>query len=309
MIACAPTADAVEHLRAGADPGAVADRHACRGSRLLQHRRSTDPRSRGRRRSGTRRRPSARSGRSTTRLAENSSQLKPMLAPSAISMSPFLHDRIVLRPMKTPLPIRMPRLVVALRVEQAVVVDDDVVADVDLVRMAQDDVLAEDDVAPARAEQRRIERLAQHEAQRAGTGLRERDDELVLQQRAEPGSPDDEGRVLRHGSTCRARTAVPAPSPIRCGSMVTSEPSLLPVPVEGASDALSQSDLRRVPDFPARAGDVERPALREEVDPPPVERRLDPKRRAHGLAERRLPSRTARPAGAEPVWARAQRRR
>ena len=102
-----------------------------------------------------------------TRLAENISQLKPMLAPSSRSMSPFLHDRIVLRPMNTPLPIVMPRLRLALGVEQAVVVDDDVVADVDLVRMAQHDVLPEDDVAAARAEQRRVERLAQHEPERA----------------------------------------------------------------------------------------------------------------------------------------------
>ena len=43
-----------------------------------------------------------------TRLAEKISQLKPMLAASASSMSPFLHERIVLRPTNTPLPIRMP---------------------------------------------------------------------------------------------------------------------------------------------------------------------------------------------------------
>ena len=44
-----------------------------------------------------------------TRLAENSSQLNPMFARSAMSMSPFLHDRMVLRPMNTPSPMRMPR--------------------------------------------------------------------------------------------------------------------------------------------------------------------------------------------------------
>ena len=46
-----------------------------------------------------------------TRLAEKISQLKPMFAPSASSMSPFLQERIVFRPMKTPLPIEIPRLV------------------------------------------------------------------------------------------------------------------------------------------------------------------------------------------------------
>ncbi len=45
-----------------------------------------------------------------TRLAEKTSQLNPMFAPSASSMSPFLHDRMVFRPTKTPLPIRMPAL-------------------------------------------------------------------------------------------------------------------------------------------------------------------------------------------------------
>ena len=71
-------------------------------------------------------------------------------------MSPFLHDRIVLRPMNTPLPIVIPRFDVSLGVDQAVVVDDDIVADADLVRMAQHDVLSEHDVTAARAEQQRI---------------------------------------------------------------------------------------------------------------------------------------------------------
>ena len=142
-----------------------------------------------------------------TRLAENISQLKPMLAPSARSMSPFLHDRIVLRPTNTPLPIVMPAIRVALGVDQAVVVDDDVVADADLVRMAQHDVLAEDDVAAAGAEQRRIERLAQREAERAGHALRQQRDELVLEQRApvrdgRPPAP----RIFR-APTCGDRTS------------------------------------------------------------------------------------------------------
>ena len=166
--------DAVENLGAGADPRAVADGDAGRVARLLEHRL---------RRIGeivvaaddvAVRRHQHALRRCVTRLAENTSQLKPRLAPSASSMSPFLHDRIVLRPMNTPSPMRMPRLRLALRVEQAVVVDDDVAADVNLVRMAQHDVLAEDDVAAARAEQQRIQRLAQRQPERAGTRLRER---------------------------------------------------------------------------------------------------------------------------------------
>src|SRR5262245_4727841 len=43
-----------------------------------------------------------------TRLAENTSQLNPMFAPSASSMSPFLHERMVFRPTNTPPPMRMP---------------------------------------------------------------------------------------------------------------------------------------------------------------------------------------------------------
>ena len=45
-----------------------------------------------------------------TRLAEKTSQLKPTFAPSATSISPFLHDRMLFLPTKTPLPIVMPRL-------------------------------------------------------------------------------------------------------------------------------------------------------------------------------------------------------
>ena len=92
-----------------------------------------------------------------TRLAEKISQLKPMFAPSASSMSPFLHDRIVFRPMNTPLRDADAGVRLPFGVDQAVVVDDHVVADVNLVRMAKHDVLAEDDVAAAGAEQQRIQ--------------------------------------------------------------------------------------------------------------------------------------------------------
>ena len=87
----------------------------------------------------------------------------------------------------------------ALGVDQAVVVDDDVAPDVDLVRMAQHDVLSEDDVAPARTQQQRIQPLAQHEPERARSRLRGRHDELVLQQRPEPRTADDQRSVLRGG--------------------------------------------------------------------------------------------------------------
>ena len=82
-------------------------------------------------------------------------------------MSPFLHDRIVLRPTKTPLPILMPALASPFASSRQLSSIDDVVADADLVRVPQHDVLSEDHVAAAGAEQARIERLPQREAERA----------------------------------------------------------------------------------------------------------------------------------------------
>ena len=92
-----------------------------------------------------------------------------MLAPSARTMSPFLQERIVLRPMKTPLPIVMPRVGLALGVEQAVIVDDDVVADADLVRVPQHDTLTEDHVSPTGAEEQRYRRLRSTRPSAPGT--------------------------------------------------------------------------------------------------------------------------------------------
>ena len=110
--------------------------------------------------------------------------------------------------MNTPLPIRMPRVRAALRVEQAVVVDDDVVADVDLVGMPQHDVLAEDDVAAAAAEQHRVEGLAERQTERAGHALREQHDELVLEQRRQPGPADDQRAVFGAGAAALAKELV-----------------------------------------------------------------------------------------------------
>ena len=120
-----------------------------------------------------------------------------MFARSPSSMSPFLHDRIVLRPTNTPLPIVMPRVGVALGVEQAVVVDDDVVADADLARMPQHDVLAEHDVAAAGAEQPRIQHLAQRQPEGARHPLAHQRDEFVLDERAtSPGRPTTSAAYL-----------------------------------------------------------------------------------------------------------------
>ena len=133
-----------------------------------------------------------------TRLAENTSQLKPRFAPSASSMSPFLHDRIVLRPMNTPSPMRMPRFDSPFASIRQLSSIDDVAADVDLVRVTQDDVLAEDDVAAARPQQHRVQRLAEHQPQRArATTARTSRSARSFSSAPEPGPADDERRVLR----------------------------------------------------------------------------------------------------------------
>src|SRR5690606_41108089 len=49
--------------------------------------------------------------------------------------------------------------------------------------------------------------------------------------------------------------------------------AVLTVPLQGAADAFAQSDGRCVAEFPLRAADIERPALAEKVDAPPVDGR------------------------------------
>ena len=110
-----------------------------------------------------------------------------MFDPSATSISPFLHERIVFRPTKTRLPIRMP---------QTVVVDHDVFPEVNLVWMAQHDILSEDDVRSARSEKGRVQRFAQREADGSRTRLRKHDDQLVFDQRTRARLSDDELRIF-----------------------------------------------------------------------------------------------------------------
>src|SRR5436309_1571429 len=61
---------------------------------------------------------------------------------------------------------------------------------------------------------------------------------------------------------------------------------MLTVPAERSRDALAQSDARVVTNLLPGARDVERAALGVEIDAAPVNRRLDPERRAGGLADR-----------------------
>src|SRR5581483_9699546 len=65
---------------------------------------------------------------------------------------------------------------------------------------------------------------------------------------------------------------------------IVSEPAMLAVPVQGAPDTVAQRHARVVADLPPGARNVEGAALRVEVDASPVQRRLDPERRAERLA-------------------------
>src|ERR1700682_2857772 len=70
------------------------------------------------------------------------------------------------------------------------------------------------------------------------------------------------------------------------GVVKGSQPSLPAVPVERASNALAQADAGSVTDFSACPSDIERAALRVEIDAAPVDGRLESQRHAHGFAQR-----------------------
>ena len=248
-----------------------------------------------------------------------------MFTLSAMSMLPFLHDRMRVAADEHAAADPNAAIRLALGVDQAVVVDDDVAADVNLVRVAKHDVLTEHHVAPARSEQPRIQQLSQQQAERAGPGLCDHHDQFVFQQRrAGPAVRRRAPRISR-GSTCRAQRVDPAPgrsdgSPSCAGRLRWSaaapaapiggsEPAMFAVPAQGPRDAFPQANRRRVADFSSRPRDVERAALREEIHPPPVDRRLDPKRRADEPRRRRRQARTATPADASAAAARRRRRR
>ena len=76
--------------------------------------------------------------------------------------------------------------------------------------MPQHDVLAEDDVAAAGAEQRRIQRLAQREAERAGHALRRQRDQLVLERARPSRAARRRAPRISRAPTCGDRRADPA---------------------------------------------------------------------------------------------------
>src|SRR5439155_14845493 len=147
----------------------------------------------------------------------------------------------------------------------------------------------------------------EHEAQRTGHRLRDDNDQLVLEEGAEARAPHDERGVFRAarsagakswswifsigGSTGRTLPAELA-GPFSLGGskgpalrVEMSEPAMLTIPIEGPLDPVAQADARRVADFLPRTRDVERAALRVEVDAPPVDRRSDSERYANRLAD------------------------
>ena len=103
------------------------------------------------------------------------------------------------------------------------------------------------------------------------------------QQRAPAVAADDQSGVLLARRRARRKQLVlRARNP---GRHVYSHPcSRYHASVRRVPDA--QIDLRRKAQFRARTADVERAALGEEVHPAPIDRRLEPERRAHRLARR-----------------------
>src|SRR5579864_5612101 len=167
----------------------------------------------------------------------------------------------------------------------------------DLVGVTERDVLSEYDVAAAAAEEPSVHRPPEHQAERAGHGLRDEQDEFVLQQRGQSGAPDDERAILRAGATGLAEELI-LRALVRGG---VSDPALFTVPLQGARDPVAKGHDRFEGQFAARPTDIERPTFRKEVYTASVERRRQAERGAHGFAGR--PRQPDRPDG-EPQPAR-----
>ena len=126
-----------------------------------------------------------------------------MLEASPTSMSPFLHDRMVLRPMNT-IADADAAVGLALRVEQTVVVDDDIAADVDLVRMAEHDVLTEHDIAAAQNRAAMGRGLAKHQTECARAACASMTTNSCFRSAPMPGRPTTRSLYLARGDFPRA---------------------------------------------------------------------------------------------------------
>ena len=120
--------------------------------------------------------------------------------------------------------------------------------------------------------------------------LRQQHDQLVPRSAPQPGAADHQRGVFLRGPTC------PASNSWSCARGMDAGRRAQPALSQSQPSARYQSSVRRMPsrsadprreaELGARARDVERAALREEVDAPAIERRLDAERRADRFAQR-----------------------
>ena len=220
-----------------------------------------------------------------TRLAENTSQLKPMLAPSAISMSPFLQERIAVAPDEHAAPDpdagvgRSPwRRAGSCRRSR---------------RCRRCESCA-DGAGRRSARTRRFVRrtprsagysaLAQREPERAGSDPgRATRPVSYFSSAPRPGRPTTRSRVLRPTRPAgREQVVLRARNPLVTRAHGSTTTASLAAGTTRASGRMpSRSPIcRRVADLPPGARDVECAALGEEIHAPPVQRRLDAERRA-----------------------------
>ena len=108
------------------------------------------------------------------------------------------------------------------------------------------------------------------------------------------GSPSSSERSLC--DACGLELIEPRQSAVAAFASSTTTPAACTR--QRSLDALAQVDLWRVAELGAGARDVEGAALREEVHPPAIDRRLDAERRADASRRPRRRARTARRADA-----------
>ena len=111
-------------------------------------------------------------------------------------MSPFLHERIVLRPTNTPSPIRMPRFDSPFASSRQLSSITTLLPMWILCGCRRTTFWPKTTLRPHDPSSHGYDSLPQRQSERSRTRLREGDDELVLEQRAETRPADDQRRVL-----------------------------------------------------------------------------------------------------------------
>src|SRR5262249_33836099 len=225
-----------------------------------------------------------------TRLAENTSQLKPMFAPSPSSMSPFLHDRIVLRPTKTPSPIRIPALVSPFASSRQLSSTTTLLPMWILCGWRRTTCWPKTTLRPHEPSSRGYSAFRRARPSAPGHDCANVTMSSYLSSAPRPRRPTTSAAYFadaeREGSkSCSCALPIDRP-PERLVLLPSSDPAMLTVPVERSTDALAQADARRVSDLRPRACDVERAALREKVERPRIDGRMGSERPASRLAAR-----------------------